>query len=143
MKTKSVFTFQPSKLLVSTNVKGAKSAVMCLMLHSRNKSQHFLYLLEMVHIVLQKRRVATTNSKNHLFFEETSPPITIFLNWQTFSIYESNLLSSLWLRKWAKFLTSDSSHTFLFHIQAAWSSHLPKKVSSGLLILVQTPLFWL
>ena len=69
-------TFQPIKRLVSTTVKSAKPATMFLIFPLRTKNRRLVCLAPTVHIVLQERRVATTKRKNHLHFEETSPPIT-------------------------------------------------------------------
>ena len=51
-QTKSVFTFQPTKTLISTTVKSAKPALTCSVLQLRTKNQQYLHLVEMVHIVL-------------------------------------------------------------------------------------------
>ena len=41
----------------------------------RTKNRHLCSLAVTVPIVLQEKRVATMNKKNHLLFEEISPPI--------------------------------------------------------------------
>ena len=70
VKMKSVYAFQLKSFLVSTTVKSARPAVVCSKVHSRNKSQHWLYLVEMGYVALQEKRVATT--KNRLFCWRTS-----------------------------------------------------------------------
>ena len=49
---KSVFTFQPTKILVSTPVKSAKLALTCLIFFLRNKIRQYPYLVEMIHVFL-------------------------------------------------------------------------------------------
>ena len=61
--TKNLFTFQTIEPLVLSTVKSAKPAVTNLTFHSGNKGQHRPYLVEMVHIVLQNKRIVTM--KNH------------------------------------------------------------------------------
>ena len=76
VEMKSVFTFQPIKRLVSTTVKRAKPAATFWIFFLRTKNQQLCYLTVTLHIDLPERRVATTIKKNHLHFEEISPPIT-------------------------------------------------------------------
>ena len=78
VKMKSLFTFKPIKLLVFTILKAAKPALTCSTFHSGNKSPHWFYLEEMVHVTLPKRRVATI--ERHLFAEKFSPKNTIYSN---------------------------------------------------------------
>ena len=65
---KSVFTFQPIIRLVSTTVKSAKPAATFRLFLLSTKNRQLCWLAGTVHIVLQKRRVATTKKKNHLHF---------------------------------------------------------------------------
>ena len=103
VETKSVFTFQPIKRLVSTTVKSAKPAVTFWKLLLRTKNQQLCCLAVMEHIALQERRVATTKKKSHLHFEEISPPITTkhIRTWtkkgQMESNYRINVSVSFWL----------------------------------------------
>ena len=68
VEMKNVFSFQPINRLVSTTVKSAKpDATFCILL-LRTKNQQLCCLVVTVHIVLQGKRVATTEKKNHLQF---------------------------------------------------------------------------
>ena len=67
-QTKFVCNCQTTKTLVFTTVEKAKLAFSCFKFHLRNKNRHYLCLVEMVHIVLPDRRVATTAKKNDLHF---------------------------------------------------------------------------
>ena len=64
VETKSVFTFQPIKRLVSTTVKSAKPAATFRIFLLGPKNRQLCCLVVMEHIALQERRVATT--KDHL-----------------------------------------------------------------------------
>ena len=68
VQTKSLFTFQPIKGLVSATVKSAKPAAMFSIFLLRSKNQQLCCLAVIEYIVLQKRLVATTKKKNHLLF---------------------------------------------------------------------------
>ena len=68
VETKSMFTFQPKKRLVSTTVKSAKPAATFCIFLLRMKNQQLCCLAKMEHIALQERRVATRKKKNHLHF---------------------------------------------------------------------------
>ena len=68
VEMKSVFTFQPTKRLVSTAVRSAKPASMFWIFLLRTKNRQFCCLVVMEHIDLQKRVVATTKKKNHILF---------------------------------------------------------------------------
>ena len=147
VKTKSVFTIQPIEILVSTTVKSSLPAVPRLTFHSRNKSQHWLYLVGMVHVALQKERVASTI--NHFLYWRISsgnhdlPQPNLSRKIQNLSIKGLNMLSSHWLRKRTRLSNLDPFHTFSTYIQTAWSSQFRREESSGLLILVQSLLLWL
>ena len=52
---KSVFTFQPAKIPVSTTVKSAQLALKCWLLFLRTKNQHLCCLVVMLHNALQKK----------------------------------------------------------------------------------------
>ena len=81
VQPKSVVGFQPTKLLISESatVKSAKPDLTCLKLHLRNRNRHYFTFKEMVHIVLQEKRVATAK-KTIFFFEQIAPPATIKQN---------------------------------------------------------------
>ena len=68
VETKSVFTFQQIKRLVSTTVKSAKPAATFWIFLLRIKNHQICCLAVMEHIALQEIRVATTKKKNHLHF---------------------------------------------------------------------------
>ena len=68
VQTEMVFTFQLAKILVSTTVKSANFSLMCSKLHLRIKNRQKLFRVEMVHIVLKKRRFATTEKINKFVF---------------------------------------------------------------------------
>ena len=68
VELKSVFTFQPIKRLVSTTLKRAKPAATFWIFLLRTKNRQLCCLAVTVHIVLQKRRIATMKKKNHLHF---------------------------------------------------------------------------
>ena len=65
-ETKSVFTFQPIKRLVSMTVRGAKPVAMFWIFLLGTKNRQLCCFVVMEHIALQERRVATTN--DHLIF---------------------------------------------------------------------------
>ena len=69
-QTKSVFTYQPTEILASTTVKSAEPALTCLIIHLQNKNRQQLHLVEMVHIVLQERRIVTTKKKPSPFLKK-------------------------------------------------------------------------
>ena len=68
VEMKSVFTFQPIKRLVFTTVKSAKPAATFWIFLLRTKNRQLCCLAVTVHIILQERRAATTEKKNHLLF---------------------------------------------------------------------------
>ena len=71
VEKKNMFTFQTIKRLVSTAVKSSKPVATFWIFLSRTKHRQLWQLLCLamtVHIVLQKRQVATTKKKNHLHF---------------------------------------------------------------------------
>ena len=75
-QTKSVFTSQPTKTLISTTVKSAKPALTCSVLHLRTKNQQYLHLVEMV--LSFARNVSRLRKRKTIsIFEEIYPPTTI------------------------------------------------------------------
>ena len=68
VETKSLFTFQPIKRLVSTIVKSANPAATFCILLLRTKNQQLCCLAVMEQIALPERRVAITKKKNDLHF---------------------------------------------------------------------------
>ena len=68
VETKNVFTFQPTKRLVSTTVKSAELAATFWIILLRTKNQQLWCLAVMEHIASQERRVAITKKENHLRF---------------------------------------------------------------------------
>ena len=76
VEMKSVFTFQPKKRLVSTNVKTAKppATFWKFLLHTKNRL--LCCLAVMIHNVLQESESRPREKKTFSIFEETSPPIT-------------------------------------------------------------------
>ena len=76
LPAKCVFTFQPTKFLVSTTVKSTKPALMCLIFLLRTKRQQLCWLVEMAHIALQKNESRLRKRKTISSFE-FYPPITI------------------------------------------------------------------
>ena len=54
-----MFTFQQTEILVFTTVKSPKLGLMSLKIRLRNQERQKPFLVEMVHIVLQGRQVAT------------------------------------------------------------------------------------
>ena len=153
---KSVFTIQPIKLLVSLSVKSAEPAATFLLLILRTKNRHLWCLAVRVHIVLQGRRIATINKKNHLHF------------WRNFSANHNQAHPNLnqkrlkWVQIWNKtfFLSIGRwflSDIFIFQIiffsisiysqplkfnqptyRKAWPSQSQTTESSRLLILLPT-----
>ena len=122
VETKSVFTFQSIKLLVSTIVKCTKPQLSCAEYSMQGtKANKTLFGGDGTYSIA-KRRIGTT--KNHLF-GEFSPPITSYSKWtrtekrQNHSLYGINMLSSKWLREWPRLSTFDSFQTTLIKIQAA------------------------
>ena len=116
VETKSVFTFQPKKWLVSTTVKSAKPAVTFWIFFLWTKNQHLccLAVTVTVHIALQERQVATTKKKSHLHF------------WGTFSANQFQANPNRhqeklnWFQIWKKLvrllLADDLSNIFNFQI---------------------------
>ena len=112
VEMKSVFTFQPTKRLVSSTVKSAKSAATFWMFLLRTKNWQLCCLAETVHIVLQKRRVATT--KDHILF------------WRNFSTNHNQAHPSvnqkrinqvqIWNKRIRFLLADDLSNIFIFQI---------------------------
>ena len=68
VEMKSVFTFPPKKLLVSTTVKSAKPAATFRIFFLCTKKRQLCSLAVTVNIVLRERRVATMKKKTHLHF---------------------------------------------------------------------------
>ena len=66
VEMKSVFTIQPIKRPASTTVKSAKPAATFWIFLLGTKNRQLCCLAVTVHIVFQKRRIATTKKKNHL-----------------------------------------------------------------------------
>ena len=62
-QTKSAFTFQSTKTIVSASVKSAKPALTCLIFSFGNKNRQESFLVETVKTVLQKRTIVTTMQK--------------------------------------------------------------------------------
>ena len=150
VETKSVFTFQPIKRLVSTTVKSAKPAAMFSIFLLRTKNRQKCCLAATGHIVLQERRVATTRKKNHLHF------------WKKISVNHGHPHQrrrnrvQMWNKRIRFLLADQLSHTFNFQInffnlnlqstsqilstytKSSWSSQSPTTESSGLSILDST-----
>ena len=112
VEMKSVVTFQPVKRLISTTVKTANPAATFWRILLGTKNRKFCCLAVMVHIVLQRRRVATTKKKNHLHF------------WRSFSANHNQAQPNLnkkklkWVQIWNKrirsLLADDLSDIFIF-----------------------------
>ena len=68
VQTKSVLTCQPTKILVSTTVKSSTPAPTCSIFHLRIENWHLVFLVEIVHIIMQERRVVFGKKKNPLHF---------------------------------------------------------------------------
>ena len=83
VEMKSVPIFQQIKRLVSTTVKSAKPAATFWIFFLRTKNWQLFCLVMIVHIVLQKRRVATTKTRSHLHF------------WSNFSATHKQALTNL------------------------------------------------
>ena len=161
VEMKSVFTFQPTKRLISSTVKSSKPAATIWIFLFRTKNQQLCCLAVMEHIVLQERRVVTTKKKNHLHL------------WRNFSANHNQAHPNLnqkrlhWVQIWNKrirfLLVDDSNNIFIFEIilfkinllstsqiySLTVNSHkiiMMFSVSSdgisGLLILVPTLLLW-
>ena len=114
VETKSVFTFQQIKRLVFTTVECAKPAAMFWVFLLRTKDQQLCCLAVMVQLVLQERRVATTEKKSHLQF------------WRNVSANHNQAHPNLnqkrlkWFQTWSKrigfLLAEDLSDIFIFQI---------------------------
>ena len=147
VETKSVFTFQPKKWLVSATVKSAKPDVTLWIFLLRTKNWQLCCLVVTVRIILQGRRVATTEKKSHLYF------------WRSFSANQSQANTNphqkrlKWVQIWNKrirfLLVDDLSNIFNFQIirfnfnlqstyRNSWSSQYPTTESNGVSILVPT-----
>ena len=147
VETKSVFTFQPIKFLVSTTPKSAKPAVECLVFFQERKANadriwRWWYML-FCRKDDSRLRIAVS------FDDEFSPPIRIYRNrtWteegQHHCKFGLNVLSWYWLKNLARLSTVELFYICLAYIQAAWSSQFPTKESSGLVTWVQFLLLWL
>ena len=68
VQTKSVFSFQPTEYPVFTTVESAKPVLTWLKLLLSTKNRQLCCLVVMVHIALQKIRVATMKKEIHLRF---------------------------------------------------------------------------
>ena len=114
VEMKSLFTFQPIKRLVSTTVKSAKPAATFWIFFLRTKNRQWCCLAVTVHIVLEEGRVAITKKKNHIHFEEFSPPTT------TKHIRTWTKKKLKWVQIWNKrirfLLADDLSDIFIFQI---------------------------
>ena len=112
VETKSAFTFQPIKRLVSTTVKSAKHAARFWIFFLRSENQQLCCLVVMEHIAFYERRVATTKKKSHLHF------------WRNFCTNHNQAHSNLnqertnWVQLWNKpmrfLLVDDLSIIFFF-----------------------------
>ena len=109
VETKSLFTFQPIKRLVSTTVKSAKPVATFLIFLLRNKNQQLCCLAVMEDIALQENESQLRKRKAISIFDEISPPITIkhIRTWtkkgQIESNYGRNVSLSYWLMIWATY----------------------------------------
>ena len=114
VETKSVFTFQPTKRLVSTTVKSAKPAATFWIFLVRTKNLQLCCVAVMEHIVWQERLVVTTKKKCHPHF------------WRSFSANHNQAHPNLnqkrlnWVQIWKKrirfLLAEDLSNFFSFQI---------------------------
>ena len=111
VETKSVFTCQPIKQLVSTTVRSAKPAVTFWIFLLRTKNRQICCLAVMIHIVLQERRFATRKKKNYPRF------------WRIFSANLSHPHQKklnpvnpvqIWNRRIRFLLVEDLSHNSIF-----------------------------
>ena len=112
VETKSVFTFQPIKQLVSATVKSAKPLATYWKFLLRTGNRQLCCLAVMEHIALQERRVATT--KDHLHF------------WRNFSANHNQAHPNLnqkrlkrvqiWNKRMRFLLAGDLSNIFIFQI---------------------------
>ena len=150
VERKSVFTFQPKKRLVSTTVKSANPAATFLIFLLRTKNRQLCCLALTVHIVLQKRRVATTKQKNFLlFWRNFSQPITTksILTWKkeakNHSIYAIIVSSHHWMMQVTESQFCFSFYTRSVYIKATWFSQSLTTVLSGLSTLDQVHWLWL
>ena len=114
VETKSAFTFQPIKRLVSRTVKSAKPAATFWIFLLRTINRHLCCLAVTVHNVLQQRPVATMKKKNHLHL------------WRNLSANHNQAHPNLnrkmlkWVQIWYKrsrfLLADDLSDIFIFQI---------------------------
>ena len=140
VQIKSVFTFQPIKRPVSTTVKSAKPVATFWIFFLRTKNQHLCFLVVMVHIVLQERRVATMKKKSHLHFWRNFSANHI-RTWtkkgRSYSIYGIIVSTAHWFIQSTKTSITFSVYTPSVYINATWFSQPPTTVLSGLLTLDQ------
>ena len=137
VELKNVFTFQPIKL-VSTTVKSAKPAATFWIFVLRTKNRQLCCLAEMVHIVLQERRVATTKKKNHLHFwrnfsanhNQAHPDLN--QKNRSFSIYGVIVSTTHWSIELTKTSFTLSFYTLSVKLRATCFSQSPTTVLSGL-----------
>ena len=154
VEMKSVFTIQPIKRLVSTTVKNAKPASTIWIFVLMTKNRQLRCLAVTVHIVLQEKRVATTQNKAICIVEKIAPPITSkhIRTWtkkcSNESEYRINVSVSYWLMIWVtySFLTSFFSVSIdsqpllnlLSTYRKTWCLQFPTTESSGFSNLVPT-----
>ena len=149
IQTKNVFTFQPTKLLVSMIVKKCKSYSNVLRFLLWTKNRKLRCLVVMVHIVLREKRVVTTKKRKHLHFWTILSPITIKntrtwtkegKNHSTYGIIVSN---PHWLTQLTKSSIPFSFLTLSVYSEVTWLSQSPLTVLSGNSTLDQIKLLWL
>ena len=135
---KCVFIIQTRKRLISTNVKSAKPAAAFWIFLLRTKNRQLCCLAVMVHIVWQKRWVATTKNKTISIFEEVSPPIASkhIQTWtkkdRSYSVYGMIVSTPHLLIQLTKTWFTVSFLTFSVFIKETWFSQTPTTVLSSL-----------
>ena len=156
VELKSVFTFQPTKRLVSTTVKNAKPAATFWIFLLRTKNRHLCCLAVTVHLALLEKRVAITKIRPFPFsknFLRQSQPSTSELEPKKDKSSPNMKWTypfpiGSWFEPQFKFLNHfiqfqyKLNQSLLFNIQStygkSWSSPSPTMESSGLSILVPT-----
>ena len=137
VEMKSVFTFQPIKWLVSNTVWSAKPAATFWMFVLRTKNRQLGWVARMVHIVLQEKRVATTEKKSLLHFWKSFSLIISkdIRTWtrksRSYSIYGMIVSTPHWLIQLTKSWFTLSFYTLSVYIKATWFSQSPTTVLRG------------
>ena len=145
VRTKNVITIQPTKVVISKSVKT------CLIFLLRSKNRKLCCLVVMVHIALQKRRIATTKKMSYLHVwcnlsanHSAHPKKENFGQKRKNHLFYGIILSTpLWLIKSTKTSFLSYFYTLPVGSKGAGHSQIRKTVVSSLLTLDQIEFLWL